>query len=221
MPFVADGYDLDSINIKDYPYLAKGDGTTNDQAAIQAAIDYLAGRRGGRIVFPPGEYRIVRADATVAALVLPRANQLAIELVGNGVTATTLYVSQAADLPTNIPLIGWESENAPAWRFRLANMTVGRTNGGKVLRHDTPFGGAVGGDRFWNCSIEHVDFTSGGTTETLVELLGILRCKLDHVGLRGGATSLLLSGSHLTCVNVHSSEDFAQSRQIDISAGGN
>jgi polygalacturonase len=35
---------------------AQGDGTTNDTAAVQAAIDQCS-RTGGRVVFPPGEYR--------------------------------------------------------------------------------------------------------------------------------------------------------------------
>ena len=36
---------------------AKGDGTTDDTAAIQRAID-TAGRTGGELRFPPGTYRV-------------------------------------------------------------------------------------------------------------------------------------------------------------------
>jgi len=39
---------------------AKGDGTTNDTAAIQAAIDELALGAGGELYFPPGYYRITQ-----------------------------------------------------------------------------------------------------------------------------------------------------------------
>ncbi|MCS4233717.1 glycosyl hydrolase family 28-related protein [Stenotrophomonas sp. BIGb0135] len=43
------------INVQDFG--ARGDGVTDDQAAIQRAID-SAGSRGGHIVFPPGTYVI-------------------------------------------------------------------------------------------------------------------------------------------------------------------
>lgn len=200
------------VNVKDAPWYARGNGTTDDTAAIQGAIDALAAVRGGRLLFPPGEYRIMSPG-----LVLPRQNQLAIELVGCGVLATTLYAN-TADLASDEPLISWESENAPAWRSRIAGMTIARADAGKVLRHDTPFGL---NDRWMGCSIEDVAFQSVGLTETLVELSGILRCNLRNVSLQGGAIALLLSGSHLTGQNIHTVEDYTQVCGIDIAAGGN
>jgi len=199
------------VSVKDAPFYARGNGTTDDTAAIQAAIDAVATSRGGRVIFPPGEYRIT------SPLVLPRQNQLAIELVGMGVLATTLYAN-TNDLASDEPLISWESENAPAWRFRLSHMTVARADAGKVLRHDTPFGG---NDRWMGCSIHDVAFQSGGTTETMVELSGILRCDVRNVSLQGGAVALQLSGSHLTTYNIHTIEDHTQVCGIDISGGGN
>ncbi len=54
------------VNVKDAPYLAKGDGSTDDTAAIQACITANPGRS---IFFPPGTYKVtgtivVRADST-------------------------------------------------------------------------------------------------------------------------------------------------------------
>jgi hypothetical protein len=37
---------------------AAGDGVADDTAALQAAIDMTSPRSGGRVVLPPGEYRV-------------------------------------------------------------------------------------------------------------------------------------------------------------------
>lgn len=44
------------VNVKMFPWLAKGDGTTDDWAAIQAAFDFLPA--SSRILFPDGEYAV-------------------------------------------------------------------------------------------------------------------------------------------------------------------
>ncbi|RKN85701.1 hypothetical protein D7M11_07715 [Paenibacillus ginsengarvi] len=45
----------ESVSVKDFG--ARGDGVTNDTAAIQAAIDYLNSIGGGSLYFPTGVYR--------------------------------------------------------------------------------------------------------------------------------------------------------------------
>ena len=47
------------ISVRDWPFSAKGDGISDDTAAIQAAIDFLAadGAGGGVLYFPAGRYR--------------------------------------------------------------------------------------------------------------------------------------------------------------------
>lgn len=46
----------ETVSVRDFG--AVGDGTTNDTAAIQAAINYVASLRGGVVLFPAGTYRI-------------------------------------------------------------------------------------------------------------------------------------------------------------------
>lgn len=49
------------FNVKDPAYGAKGDGATDDAAAIQAAIDAAQAAGGGIVFFPAGTYRITVA----------------------------------------------------------------------------------------------------------------------------------------------------------------
>ncbi len=59
LPVVASGGGIDYINVKAAPYNAVGDGSTDDRAAIQAALD--AGLNSRTVVFPPGRYRVSQA----------------------------------------------------------------------------------------------------------------------------------------------------------------
>jgi hypothetical protein len=54
-PALAAATAVTAINVKDAPFGAKGDGTTDDRAAIQLALDDV-GTRGGEVFFPPGDY---------------------------------------------------------------------------------------------------------------------------------------------------------------------
>jgi hypothetical protein len=50
--------DFGVVNVKQAPYLAAGDGTTDDTAAVQAALNAAATRGSCNLYFPPGTYRI-------------------------------------------------------------------------------------------------------------------------------------------------------------------
>ena len=63
------------INVKDSTYGAVGNGSTDDKAAIQSAIDALS--NGGTVYFPPGTYKVS------GALVIG-SNDKSIKLVGAG-----------------------------------------------------------------------------------------------------------------------------------------
>jgi hypothetical protein len=64
-------------------YGATGDGTTNDTAAIQAAIDYVYGAGGGTVYFPPGTYR-------VTSIVRNWTNPITVNIKGSGKRSTVL-----------------------------------------------------------------------------------------------------------------------------------
>lgn len=49
---------------------ARGDGRSDDRAAIQAAIDAVAGSGGGTVLLPAGTYRVTRAGRSAVAISL-------------------------------------------------------------------------------------------------------------------------------------------------------
>jgi hypothetical protein len=67
------------FNVMDYG--AKGDGTTDDSAAIQAAVDAV-GTTGGVVFFPAGKTYLLNT----ASILLPRANTRLMVLSGYGAT---------------------------------------------------------------------------------------------------------------------------------------
>jgi polygalacturonase len=68
------------VNVKDSPFRAEGDGTTDDTEAIQAAIDYADSQGIGVVRFPPGTYKTT-GDLTVT---------VGVSLIGDDVT---IYIS--------------------------------------------------------------------------------------------------------------------------------
>lgn len=80
------------INVKDYG--AVGDGTTDDTAAIQAAIDEFQGAGNGGIVYmPPGRYKIT-SNLTITwpnATSEDSGNEIALRGAGSGLTILLDY----------------------------------------------------------------------------------------------------------------------------------
>ncbi len=66
------------INVRGPPYYAKGDGTTDDTAAIQTAINAVPSATGGTVYFPGGTYKIT------AKLVVNAMNYLTLSGASDG-----------------------------------------------------------------------------------------------------------------------------------------
>lgn len=103
------------FNVRNPKYGAKGDGTTNDTAAIQRAIDAANGAGGGVVFFPAGVYLVsiisaVRALTIYAGVILRGAGRDLstvvlddgqgnyVELVGGATTSTDLSGCGLEDL---------------------------------------------------------------------------------------------------------------------------
>jgi polygalacturonase len=91
---------------------AKGDGATNDTAAIQAAVKACAQAGGGEVYFPKGVYRVgSNALNNLASTDIPAgAGSVAINFVGEGKWASiiqldpTLFTGQGYIFNTPMPI---------------------------------------------------------------------------------------------------------------------
>ena len=101
----------DLVSVKDFG--AKGDGTTDDTAAIQAAIN-LADQYGGCVYLPAGTYKIS------AALVFAMNNVMVDpvkrpSMKGDGMAATTIYQTANAN---GIEVVGYDANPAGYCMFQ-------------------------------------------------------------------------------------------------------
>lgn len=97
-----------SINVQAYPYLAQGDGVSDDWAALEAAIAYEKIHKVG-VVFPGGTYIVSKTlaflDAALRDLSFVALGKVIIKCTGAGPVAT-LDSSTPTSRSDNISLIG-------------------------------------------------------------------------------------------------------------------
>jgi len=103
-------------NVKDAPYSATGDGTTNDTAAIIAAI--AATPDGGTVWFPPGTYVVENINVTNRhglTFNSPGANQSILKRLspgsGGNDTLPLLYFSGAGNTDITVQNLGFDMNN--------------------------------------------------------------------------------------------------------------
>jgi hypothetical protein len=103
---VGPGSSVATFNVKNSPYLAQGNGTTNDTAAIQAAITD-AQAAGGIVFFPQGNYKYSTLTFTGQNLLVQGAGVNATTLTSTA-NGTDAIVVNAAVIP---PYLGLEFAN--------------------------------------------------------------------------------------------------------------
>lgn len=195
------------FNVKSAPYSAVGDGTTNDTAAIQAAIDaaatYAAANSGyAEVIFPPAVYALTSAGRTDrsgnAQLALPivaeTANKVTLALIGTADAASMPHWNATAGQKNGVVLKStW---NAPDGS--------GTSNEGSVIGGPTLPNGYVSGANYSNCNIVikgiqiQVPFTSRGSDTTGIDLRGMANAHLEDVSFLPNATPTQLNGTYTT-----------------------
>lgn len=195
------------FNVKAAPYNAAGDGTTNDTAAIQAAIDaaaaYAIANTGyAEVIFPPATYLLSSAGRTDrsgnAQLALPvvagTSNKITLALIGTEDSASMPHWNATSAQLNGVVLKStW---NAPD--------QSGSSNEGSVIGGPTLPNGYVSGANYSNCNIVikgiqvQVPFTSRGSDTTGIDLRGMANAHLENVAFFPNATPTQLNGTYTT-----------------------
>ena len=116
-----------NVNVKLNPYNAAGNGTTDDRAAIQAAIDAVATAGGGCVYFPKGIYLIGAEPGGGAlgglqlksnVLLQGEAPRAAVLKLANGIDRTVLYG------PSNVNSLWGSGSTAGLQNWCLYNIEI-------------------------------------------------------------------------------------------------
>jgi len=128
------GFGSTFVNVKDAPYSAAGDNSTDDTAAIQAAIDAVTAEGGGTVYFPEGRYlvsgalksshnagtRLYRAQVTIPEVSM-NSKKVELELLGPtpmgdyaGYTTGTVVPDQGAIIVSTLTGQTYSAAGLPA-----------------------------------------------------------------------------------------------------------
>ena len=123
-------------------YGAKGDGTTDDTAAIQAAINAAVATAGGTVYVPAGTYKVT------STLTIPNSGQVGIQVEGAGTGAyapnggSTIKVSFASGDVFYMPGAGSGTGDPSFFDLNVDAGTVTRTSGA-TFDYKIPSGGQI------------------------------------------------------------------------------
>ena len=160
----------DVINVKDWG--AKGNGSTNDQPAIQAAINYCISKGGGQVFFPPSNKYGIKSPLVVG----DASATGGVQLVGAGYSCSVIQTLGGYSDPGYGAAISKGASTNNDLIERVENLGIANSQGGGSLK--------VGrtGTVVSNCSLTDID--ASAATGAL-----IVGCTFQGGGSRNGAAS--------------------------------
>lgn len=127
---------------------AKGDGITDDTAAIQSAIDAAAAAGGGQVYMPTGTYIVSGGEEPSDGCLMLKSN---VYLYGDGMGATTVKVADGSD--TKITGVIRSAYGEETHDFGVSNLTIDGNRDSTTGKIDGWFNGYIPGEEGYDSNV--------------------------------------------------------------------
>lgn len=127
---------------------AKGDGITDDTAAIQAAIDAAAAAGGGQVYVPAGTYIVSGGEEPSDGCLMLKSN---VHLYGDGMGETTIKVADGSD--TKITGIIRSAYGEETHDFGISQLTIDGNRDHTTGKIDGWFNGYIPGEEGYDSNV--------------------------------------------------------------------
>ncbi|WP_335944278.1 putative Ig domain-containing protein [Pseudomonas sp. G166] len=134
------------FNVQDFG--AKGDGITDDTAAIQSAIDAAAAAGGGQVYMPTGTYIVSAGEEPSDGCLMLKSN---VYLYGDGMGETTVKVADGSD--TKITGVIRSAYGEETHDFGVSNLTIDGNRDNTTGKIDGWFNGYIPGEEGYDSNV--------------------------------------------------------------------
>ncbi|MDN4546184.1 glycosyl hydrolase family 28-related protein [Pseudomonas sp. C32] len=218
------------FNVRDFG--AKGDGITDDTAAIQRAIDAAAAAGGGQVYAPTGTYIVSGGEEPSDGCLMLKSN---VYLYGDGMGATTVKVADGSD--TKITGVIRSAYGEQTHDFGVSNLTIDGNRDNTTGKIDGWFNGYIPGEAGYDSnvtldSVEIKDCSGYGFDPHEQTVNMVIKNSVSHGnGLDGFVADFLSDSTFENNVAydndrhgfniVTSTHDFTLTNNVAYSNGGN